>query len=493
MKKIFIIILILPIFLLVACEAIGKVIDDVIDPDIPNFIDEIIPEQISQDFILPNRHEPYGLKYYIDGEELTDYTIRVPFSYEDMVTEVTMEALGSFNSRTFKKTVILKAVAAVSDLYITTTASQEVTSRTDYIDGLVSIDSYGNFNQNNLTMQIRGRGNSTWFTYDKKPYRIKFEERQSLLGMAPSRDYVLLAEYGDKSLLRNYMSHMMSSYLNLSHALETRFVNLYFNGRYDGLYLLTEQVEIDTNRLNIDTGIGSNGFLIEMDVYERLDDGAVVNLDYIVEFDRPFIIIDPNMRDFESSVVNEKITYIKNYLKQSVNAMTTSSYATWIDEEQFMDYFIIQEITKNVDVNWSSVFLHKSNDSKLKIGPLWDFDISMGNGDYYAYQPQGYWAVNNMMLSRLIQNNAFKTKYIQRFKEVIDTYQDIWKNQLDIMYLRIYDNAVDNFERWPILDTYVWPNTPEMMAANTYAEQKDYLMLWYHLRMSWLRANIDNL
>ncbi len=473
--------------LLAACGTLGA-----LDPNIPNFIDEVVPEQVSHDFVLPNRHEPYGLRYYIDGQELTDYTIRVPFSYEDSFIQITMEVFGSFSRKSFNKIVILKAANAVSDLYITTTPVQEITSREIYIDGSISVDSHGNFDQANLAMQIRGRGNSSW-GYAKKPYRIKFEDRQSLLGMAPARDYVLLSEHGDKSLLRNYMGHMMSSYLRFNHTLETRFVNLYFNGRYDGVYLLTEHVEIDTNRLNINDGIDGNGFLLEMDVFDRLSSGSVVDLDYIVAFDRPFAIVDPNMREFEAPVVTQKVAYIKNFIQQGVSAMSTSSYHVWIDEDQFIDYFIIQEITKNVDVNFSSVFIHKEHGGKLKMGPLWDFDISMGNGDYYPYQPQGYWATNNMMLSRLLQSSAFKAKYIQRFKVVIDTYQNIWKNQLELMYLRIYDYAVDNFVRWQILDTYVWPNPAEMMAATEYHQQVDWLLLWYHQRMLWLKNNIDHL
>ncbi|MBN3491160.1 CotH kinase family protein [Acholeplasma equirhinis] len=486
MKKIYSLLTLLSIILIVGCES------PIINPDlIPDFIDEVLESEIYKDTELPKRYLDYGLRFYVGEEELTDYILKVPFMLEDQLIEVYMGVHTNFSSKLFMKQVLLKASKPVNDLYITTKNNQAVTSKDVYLDGELKVDHSDNFNLPLSKMYIKGRGNSSW-DYPKKPYRIKFEEKTSILGMAAARDYVLLSEFGDKSLLRNYMGHMMSSYLNIEHALETRFVHLYLNNQYLGMYLLTEQVEFDDNRLNVDTSEGKNGFLLEMDVYERLDQGDEVNIDYIELKNRPFAIKEPNMRDFEGSVATTKVNFIKSYMTLVFNNLKTSSYDSFIDKASFMDYFIIQEITKNVDINFSSVYMYKREGEKLKMGPLWDFDISMGNGDYYEYQPQGYWAIHNIMLADLLQNPSFKLDYKVRFLEVIQTYEQIWKDELTKMFLLINQDANQNFERWDILETYYWPNTPGMMEANTHQKQYEYLMSWLNQRFAWLKNNISN-
>src|SRR5690625_4587252 len=139
---------------------------------------------------------------------------------------------------------------SIPNLIIHTKNGNDITSKENYLDADLRVENANGFSLTIDNMRIRGRGNSTW-GYPKKPYRLKFDKDISLLGMKPATDYVLLAEHNDKSLMRNYAAYYLSSYLKLPHSLEANYVNVYLNGNYNGLYLLTEQVAVSKNRLNI--------------------------------------------------------------------------------------------------------------------------------------------------------------------------------------------------------------------------------------------------
>lgn len=477
MKKILLIIL-LSILGLSACT-------NTVDLD---KIISMIPNQIEENYKLPDEYEGDKLTYYINGNLIEDNILKYEYAFFEF--ELELEIYKQDKKYTSKK-ILNKASEAVSTLYIDAENNGEINSKEDYVNIIVTLDAAHGFSKSNLIGRAKGRGNSTWTTYPKKPYRIKFDERQSLLGMDAAKDYVLLAEFGDKSLLRNHVGHRLGELLGVSYNLKYRYVELYLNNVYNGLYLLTEQVAVDKNRLNIDISESSNGFLLELEDWSRIEPGDEENIEYVVFQDRAFLIKDPDLRDFSRDVQIEKSTYIKNYLKDVFDSIDNGTYKNYIDEDSFINFFIAQEITKNVDINFSSVFLFKDHNGKLKAGPLWDFDISMGNGDYYDYQPEGYWAVNNLILSKLLENQSFKTKYKESFLNFLNTYMDDLIIEIEKIALRILVHANKNFSKWNILNEYWWPNTPEMMEANTYLKQITYLKNWLTQRNEWLQNNIN--
>lgn len=452
---------------------------------------ELIPDIIDQDYELPQIFNDQVLTYKVQEETLEDSILVYRFSYDDIDIELTIIVDGTHQ---VKKTIINKASRAVSNLYIDTNDGSVIDSKEDYKTSKVSLNSDHGFSQDNLSARVRGRGNSTWFVYPKKPYRIKFDERTSLLGMASAKDYVLLAEFGDKSLLRNFVGHKLSELSGVSYTLDYRYVNLYINHQYEGLYMLTEQVEIDKNRLNIDDSETSNGFFLELEDWSRIESGDENNFEYIIFRNRPFLVDAPSLRDIELDEVRTfRANQITNFLTGMYQSFKTNQYTNYIDEESFINYFIVQEITKNVDINFSSVFMYKDHNEPLKMGPLWDFDISLGNGDYYDYLPERFYATNNLILNELIKNQVFKQKYIARFKEIIESYQETVQTDIDNMYQRLRLEAAKNFRKWDIMNTYWWPNTPPMMDAKSHEEQVIYLKTWLDERMDWLYQNIDNI
>lgn len=483
MKKMYSFISILLILFLTSCGSL-------LGED-QTLIDKIIPNQLSKSITLPTNYEEYNLKYYIDNIEIENNLIEVPYLDEDKTLEIKVIISKNGISETYIKELTLLKGDFINNIYIETN-NRDVIEYGEYIKGTLSINQNGRYEENDLPLEIRGRGNSTWKEYDKKPYRIKFDSRVSLFGMKSAKNYVLLAEHGDKSLLRNYIAHKMSTYTNLDYKIETRYVNVYLNGQYNGLYLLTEQVEIDKNRLAIPSDIGEHGFLIELEDDSRLD-GLIERIHYVRVNERNFLIKRPKLEKLDLDEAYIKSDYVKEYLEEMFNHLSEPTYTNYIDEEQFIEYFIIEEITKNVDINFSSVFLHKRPDELIKMGPLWDFDISMGNGDYYEYTPEGFHANTNVILIELLKNPTFKQNYLNRFYEFINFYKDDILNDLENAFHLIMVDAEINFQTWQILDKNIWPNPNPMLEATTYYMQYEYLENWLIERFAWLLKNLNKL
>ncbi|BCR36411.1 CotH kinase family protein [Mariniplasma anaerobium] len=438
---------------------------------------------ITADMDLPQTYENTPVSYYYNDEKIE----KIEFPYSNKDIEITIDVvLENDDEIKVSKQILVKKSKIIYDLYISTENQQEITSKDDYIRGNLSLEDDGPFSKDELGLRIRGRGNSTW-EYPKKPYKIKFDERQSLLGMAAAKEYVLLAEYNDKSLMRNYLAQYFTQFLNVDRFLETRYVNLHVNEVYQGLYLLTEQVEVDSNRLSIDESERSDGgFLIELEADDRVNQEGVMDIDWFKVDGRNFVIKSPDMEDYTSDIVDDKIDYMKTYLNEFLISIENDTYEDYIDVDNFIDYFILAELFKQVDIGYSSVYTYKDVDQKLKMGPSWDFDISSGNGDYYDYGPEGYWVDYNPWFRKLIQKKSFETQYTARFKEVMDLYFDDLLFELDYVSNLLYPYAIDNFATWTILDEYVWPNPQEMLEANTYLKQIIYLKNYLIQRESWL-------
>ncbi|VEU83278.1 CotH kinase family protein [Acholeplasma hippikon] len=371
-----------------------------------------------------------------------------------------------------------------------------ILDKENYISGSVHLTNADEYEDVYASMGIRGRGNSTW-SMPKKPYRIKFDKRVSLLGMKSAKNYVLLADYADKSLLRNYLAHEMASYLNTSYKLQYEHVVVYLNGEYQGIYLLTEQVQIDENRLWIDDKDQAfdAGFLIELDSRDRAMEEGEENFEYIIVTGKYYVIKSPDMRDFSDLVREAKINYIKSYIRDMEQSFIDGTYENYIDIDSAIDFWIIQELFKNNDAAFSSFYFHKEKNGKIKLGPLWDFDIALGNVNYNGNDnPEGLWVEtqNVWLKSLLLYNIEFRVKYYSRFLEIIEFYVPMLLNNMNNEANRIREDAIRNFTKWNILDKYVWPNPDPVVSANTYSKQVRYITDFIIIRTEWLRETLKN-
>lgn len=338
--------------------------------------------------------------------------------------------------------------------------------------------------------QIRGRGNSTWFSYPKKPFRLRFDENTSIFGMPKAKNYVLLAEYADKSLMRNTVVQKLSGLMgHLSYTLETRFVELYINTTYMGLYVLTEQVEFHKNKLAIESisGVTDTGYLFELDM-RYYDMYTELNNEWFMVANYPYEIKNPDSDDLEYSQVHAD--YLTAYMTSVENALLAKTgYEELLDVDGWIDFFIIHELTKNVDVGFSSVYYYKEAGGPLRPGPLWDFDFAIGNADYIDYGPENFYGMKNYknrLFKLMMDVPEIRIKFRERFNDMFyDVLPEIYA-MIPVLAESIQTQADRNFNTWNIMEIYIWPNPLEVMNENTFLGQVSYLETYLHQRSNWM-------
>lgn len=368
---------------------------------------------------------------------------------------------------------------------INTVKGAAITSKESYISCDVSIhDPDGDTFVIMADAQIKGRGNSTWKNFPKKPYKIKFDKKTDLFGFGEAKDWVLLANYIDKSLLRNYLVYKTAREMSaLVSSPDCQLVEVYLNGEYNGVYLLCEQVEVNENRVEISevesADVLDTGYLVEMDGWA---DGICVTVpdSLKTDTDRKYSIKAPNI----VGISVRHRTFIENYLKNSLEAINGTDYElvkALVDVESFAQAYIIFELFKNPDVDYSSFYMYKDAGGKLMCGPVWDFDMSLGNVSHKGTDVQKYnylWArYKNPWFKGLLEHEEFRQLVAE---QLLENKQTILAT-LDECYLYAYDKqeALEkNFEKWDILGQYVW-DPSYIIELDTWEEQtewtRDYL------------------
>ncbi|WP_158798500.1 CotH kinase family protein [Pedobacter sp. L105] len=417
----------------------------------------------------------------VSGTTLTDFT--KPVSYK----------LTSAQGSTKTYTITIRNFTGLPILYLTTAAP--VVSKDDYVTGSLIINANSQFDQvkQNIALSIKGHGNSTWLM-PKKPYRLKFNSKGDLLGMPAAKNWVLLANYDDKTLLRNRFALDLGTKIGADFTPQSRFVEVVMNGVYQGNYLLTSLVEVDPNRVNIselnngDTPADqiSGGYLLEIDVSATPDEYGFRTAKNLL-----FTIQSPDVPNADQQ------TYIHNYVQQTEDALfsanftdTTSGYAKYINSDSFVNYYLVEELMKNNDaVDWSSIYYYKDVNGKLGMGPIWDFDVAAGNVNYSdAKNPTGWWVQNAIWFNRLFQDPAFKQKVKTRWKAIKNNQIVEVMNSIDTNATYLDLSEKQNFTTWPILNVYVWPN---QFVLGTYPAEVAELKKWLNERISWMDGQIS--
>ena len=370
-----------------------------------------------------------------------------------------------------------------------TDSSASIDSKEDYVEGGVSLDGRRDFeNLADLPMKIRGRGNSTWFTHPKKPYQMKLDDKSSFLGMPEDKRWLFLAEYSDKTMLRNTIAFELGYISNLDWTPKGEFAEVYLNGEYNGTYNITQKVEESDNRV----ALGDAGYLLELDQLSKLDSDDIYFASRVTD---KFII---NIKEPSLEANSEEQRYIENLIGKFEEALLSedfknenSGYRQYIDLDSFIDWYLINEITKNVDSQWySSIFLNVMPGGKIKMGPLWDFDLSFGNTDYADTRYyEGWWVRFNPWYERLFQDPAFTQLVKDRFI-YFKNNEDLIIQKIDMYAEKLKWAQAENDNRWQTLGVYVWPNP---VVYDTYEEEVEHLKNWYLARMQWLEEAFDDL
>ena len=401
-------------------------------------------------------------------------------------------------------------------LIITTNNSTEISSKEEYVKASFNLisDDYEELKIDEIS--IKGRGNSSW-SQPKKPYTIKLDKKNSVLGMAKSKKWVLIANYSDKSLLRNDFASFLGNevYTNMNWNPSFKAVELILNGEYKGSYLIGEQIKIEEKRVNIqnvaDTVLGKGEDLNADGIVDEKDGGFIFEVN-TTRMDESYnyrttrgigmSLKDPDVEDFAENE-NKIEQYMADIIQTAEDVLYSeewldeeNGYKKYIDTDSFIDWYFVNEITKNNDACWfSSVyFYYDPKNCKLYMGPDWDFDISCGNIDYNGCDNyEGFWIKNSGWHKRLFEDPEFTEKVKNRWNETKTSLNDAINTTIKEKSDYLEKSANLNFKRWNILGTYVWPNPTGYDTRTTYESEVEYLITWLNNRFLWLDAEINKL
>ena len=377
--------------------------------------------------------------------------------------------------------------------------------------GTNSIDDI--FNDYDGRITIEKRGNSSQ-EQEKPPYRFETVDKNGennnveLLGLPEENDWILYAPWSDKSLMRNVLIYSLSNDMG-RYAPRSEFVELYLNKEYRGVYVLMEKIKRDKNRVAI-SKLDPNG-----NSGDDITGGYILKFDWAETGDNNggfYSLIDGMRYNYHypkpDEISSEQESYIQSIINSYENTMNSNNYNTeegysnFIDVGSFVDFIILQEISRNVDAYGLSTYIYKDKESinnKLTAGPIWDFNHGFGNCDYYkAWETDG-WNINYIYDD--MDQRAFwwfKLWNDDNFKEIVkDRYKVLRGSILSTnnvntkidQYVYILGNSVSkNFTKWPILGEYIWPNK---QVFDTYQEEIIYLKSWINNRLNWMDLELN--
>lgn len=337
----------------------------------------------------------------------------------------------------------------------------------------------------NLT--IRGRGNTSW-DMPKKSYKIEFSQKQSLLNMPPDRDWALIANYADKTLMKNYLMYNLSASLDAYYAPRCEFIELYLNKEYLGVYLLTETIKVSKNRVNIPKS--NDAYLIEADANYRKSEQVVFST--IIKNDsagRAFRVHEPkNASDTTLSIIEKHIQSFETYLKK-IDSSKNNRLDQWIDINEYLKHYWVQEFSKNPDASFrTSVFFTWQKNDVIKIGPVWDFDLAFGNHFDDSWNSPEYWYVKLWYWNPLIfKDPSLKEKNLDYWIANRETFYRTL-NKIDSVHHLLQNAAQNNFRKWNILQNV--NRSYHKRAYATYDEAIDNLKEWIRKRTNWINEQM---
>ena len=367
-------------------------------------------------------------------------------------------------------------------VYIETFNGNSITSKTDYVYARMWLIDEANQEQFFDSLQIRVRGNST-AGLAKKPYKLKFNEKAKLLGKgyANTKKWTLLANHGDKTLLRNAITSLMGERAGLKFNPAAKFVDVTLNGNYIGNYQISDQVDVRPHRVNVveqDFPLTSSsnitgGYLMEADGFRDFSTGWGWNGETQATgfYSNQGVPVRVHYPD-DDEINDKQLNYIERYISDFESRLfgnnftdPVSGYRPYVDSLSLARWYLCTEISANVDGFFSAYFYKEQNDPRIYFGPLWDYDIAYNNdnrtreGTYnttrqlmvHAGYGSGWGNGNRMWVERMWNDPWFARLVNREYRTLVDGGLEKYLNhKLDSLTALIYDSQRLNFQRWGI-------------------------------------------
>lgn len=333
--------------------------------------------------------------------------------------------------------------------------------RLHYVDETGTVTSYD-------SVSIRGRGNSTW-NLSKKPYKLKFLNKEKFLGKgyAKAKKWTLLANAGDKTMIRNAVTSALGEFTSLKFNPAYKFVDMVLNNEYIGTYQISDQIDVRPHRVNIteqpypisDTTDITGGYLLEVDGFK---DGNY----FISTNEAPITIHYPEQDEIDS----KQTAYIKNYINNTFETSLFSQnftnaetgYRAFVDTTSLIDWYLCTEISANIDGFWSTYCYKDRGDQRLFFGPLWDYDIAYNNDHRVQNDMRLQSSVNSLMadiaysgskvwVTRMWEDPWFQKTVYTRYKELLDSgLVNYMQLQVDSLSDLLSQSQQLNYAKWGI-------------------------------------------
>lgn len=378
-----------------------------------------------------------------------------------------------------------------------------INSKEDYVDGTLTVT--GNIADSNKYsghILIRGRGNSTW-TFPKKPFKFKLDEKAPLLGMAAEKKWVLLANYGDISLMRNELAFEVSRITGLAFTPSARYVEVVLNGDTLGNYQLVLPIDVSGHQVDVkkqDKGAAglpgiSGGYLIEVDGYAGSEKQHFYTPRQQAYQPIGVTIHYPD----EDDISAEQHDYIWDYVVAFENALFSPQFADpdggykpYFDLPSYVNYYLVNEILGNPDMYWSTYMYKNRNDDKLYWGPVWDFDLAcnddvrIGDATFKLMRDEAYY--REIWANRLMEDPVLRKAVRDRWNEIKDQIYAL-PGQVEKLRKQLAMSGRYNLTRWPELlkqPIHLNPYVP-----SSYEDEVEHLKAYLQSRIPWLDGQFN--
>lgn len=390
-----------------------------------------------------------------------------------------------------------------------------VSVRIEYPDGSPGMKNTSNVPIYEATTKIKGRGNYTWI-WEKKPYALKFDSKAEVLGMPAHKRWILLANWRDRTLLRNDATFWLSKRSGLPYTVRGQFVELEFNGEHRGNYYLCEQIKIDGNRVDIaefkdDLNDPTGGYLMEIDSYwDELNKFKSNYFKFKYMFKEPDE--DTTNGDPNDPLYAEGFTWMKTYINRLEKIIKTKSavengeYAEKLDVDSAIMLMIINELTGNRDFfqgyphngpHSTYLYKDKGENSKLFMGPVWDFD-------YETFIPSDYYS-NSGYTWRGFDNHGFYYYFLCHDQDFVDRIKELWAlRKSEFAKLPAYiDEMVEKIALSQHFDEKMWPYDPSLESQENRKDNHDYGLSYpdaitrminsFNSKLEWMDGEFEDL
>lgn len=344
----------------------------------------------------------------------------------------------SVESQTYKET-------GLPVCYIETEENKEIVSKTEYLNASLVIVNGSDTLLPKIDLQIRGRGNATWLSYPKKPYRLKFGKNIDFLS-CHGKHFALLPNYCDKSLMRVAIGFQTSRLLEMEWTPADEYIELVLNGEHLGNYQFVETVRQGKKRVNVT----DDGFLLQYDRYWYQEEPVWF---FTEEYNYPMIVKHPD----DDEITDQQLETINQTMNSFENLLTQNS-AVWesADMESFVKWYYAANLLALLDANYYFYKYDADSESKIKIGPLWDFEWSLGIGWYDGERPNpNHEIVNDCYFQQLNNDNEFMLRVAQFHAENGNSIKSQILDYYDCLTEKLEKSQVLNFKKWDILNEKV--------------------------------------